>query len=89
MLADVNLHEIDGITAADLVQQRHRNANVLIIGVDEELQAPRRSGESGARIFLDTKPTKRELLATVRGLGDRKPAFVFQKERDKNNSTRP
>jgi len=83
MLADINLHEIDGITAADLVQKRHRNANVLIMGVDEEMQTPpRQTVESGARIFLSTTPTKQELLATVRSLGNRRPAIVFKPDRE-------
>ncbi len=83
MLADINLHEIDGVTAADLVQKRHRNANVLIIGVDEELQStPPRSAESGARIFLNTAPTKQELLATIRSLGNRQPAIIYRPERE-------
>jgi len=68
MLADINLHEIDAIAAADMIQHRYKRANIMIIGADKDVDSSRAPGDSGARLFFSEVPTKPELLATIRNI---------------------
>ena len=68
MLADINLHQIDAIAAADMIQHRFNNANIMIMGADKDVDSSRSPGDSGARLFFSEVPTKPELLATIRNI---------------------
>jgi len=68
VMADINLHQIDAIAAADLIQNKFKKANVMILGVDHDADSSRFPQNAGARLFFPEVPTKPELLATIRSL---------------------
>jgi pilus assembly protein CpaE len=87
ILMDINMPDMDGITATEMIRKDLPFTQVVILSVQGDPNYMRRAMLAGARDFLTKPPTVDELTAAVRRAGrmalDEKsktpPAFVPQK----------
>ncbi len=87
ILMDINMPDMDGITATEMIRKELPFTQVVILSVQGDPNYMRRAMLAGARDFLTKPPTVDELTAAVRRAGrmalDEKsktpPAFVPQK----------
>ncbi|HET7375392.1 MAG TPA: response regulator [Anaerolineae bacterium] len=82
VLMDINMPDIDGITAVEGIMRESLNSQVIMMSVQSEADYLRRSMLAGARDFL-TKPfTSDELISTIRRvhrMGQTRGPMVAQK----------
>jgi pilus assembly protein CpaE len=87
ILMDINMPDMDGITATEMIRKELPFTQIVILSVQGDPNYMRRAMLAGARDFLTKPPTVDELTAAVRRAGrmamDEKsktpPAFVPQK----------
>ncbi len=84
VLMDINMPDIDGIKATELIRQKHPFVQVVILSVQDDQNYMRRALQVGARDFLAKPPQPDDLIHAVRRAGK-----VAWDERAKNLQTAP
>lgn len=80
ILMDINMPDMDGITATELIRQRSPITQIIILSVQGDPNYMRRAMLAGARDFLTKPPMADELISAVRRAGD-----MARSERSKAN----
>ena len=70
ILMDINMPDMDGITATELIRQRTPISQIIILSVQGDPNYMRRAMLAGARDFLTKPPMADELISAVRRAGD-------------------
>ena len=70
ILMDINMPDMDGISATELIRQRNQAAQIIILSVQGDPNYMRRAMLAGARDFLTKPPMADELISAVRRAGD-------------------
>lgn len=83
VLMDINMPDIDGITATETIRQKSPHIQVVILSVQGDQNYMRRAMLAGARDFLTKPPMGDELVSAVRRGGD-----MSHIERSKNKQPR-
>jgi pilus assembly protein CpaE len=71
VLMDINMPDMDGITATEGVIEQVPFCQVVILSVQSEPDYMRRAMMAGAKDFIPKPPSGDELIKTIRFLGDR------------------
>src|SRR5512135_1095100 len=69
VLMDINMPDMDGITATEAVRQRRPSAQIIILSVQNDPNYMRRAMLAGARDFLAKPPMADELISAVKRAG--------------------
>jgi len=69
ILMDINMPDMDGITATEQIKQILPHAQIIILSVQSDSNYMRRAMMAGARDFLAKPPTIEELISAVRRAG--------------------
>lgn len=83
VLMDINMPDVDGITATENIHQKLPHIQVIILSVQGDQNYMRRAMLAGARDFLTKPPLGDELISAVRRAGE-----MARFERAKNASIR-
>jgi pilus assembly protein CpaE len=83
VLMDINMPDIDGISATETIRQKSPHIQVVILSVQGDQNYMRRAMLAGARDFLTKPPMGDELVSAVRRGGD-----MAHIERSKNKQPR-
>ena len=83
VLMDINMPDIDGISATETIRQKSPHIQVVILSVQGDQNYMRRAMLAGARDFLTKPPMGDELVAAVRRGGE-----MSHSERSKNKQPR-
>ncbi len=70
ILMDINMPDMDGITATEAIRQKLPHVQVVILSVQNDQNYMRRAMLAGARDFLTKPPMGDELISAVRRAGD-------------------
>ena len=70
ILMDINMPDIDGITATEVIRQKSPHIQVLILSVQSDGNYMRKAMLAGARDFLTMPPMGDELISAVRRAGE-------------------
>src|SRR5258708_10462337 len=70
ILMDINMADIDGITATETIRQKSPHIQVVILSVQGDQNYMRRAMLAGARDFLTKPPMGDELISAVRRGGE-------------------
>lgn len=70
VLMDINMPDMDGITATEAIRQKLPHVQVLILSVQNDGNYMRKAMLAGARDFLTKPPTGDELISAVRRAGE-------------------
>jgi pilus assembly protein CpaE len=70
ILMDINMPDMDGITATEQIRQRNPIAQIIILSVQGDPNYMRRAMLAGARDFLTKPPMADELINAVRRAGE-------------------
>jgi pilus assembly protein CpaE len=70
VLMDVNMPDIDGITATEVIRQRHPQIQVIMLSVQGDQNYMRRAMLAGARDYLTKPPMGDELISAIRRAGE-------------------
>ena len=70
ILMDINMPDIDGITATEQVRKRSPHVQVVILSVQSDQSYMRRAMLAGARDFLNKPPLGDELISAIRRAGE-------------------
>ncbi len=65
-LMDINMPDMDGITATDLITKDSPATQIIILSVQSDSDYMRRAMRAGASDFLSKPPSGDELIATIR-----------------------
>ena len=84
VLMDINMPDVDGITATEIIRQKMPHIQVVILSVQGDQNYMRRAMLAGARDFLTKPPMGDELISAVRRAGE-----MARTERAKIASVRP
>ncbi|MBI3177347.1 MAG: response regulator, partial [Chloroflexi bacterium] len=66
VLMDINMPDMDGITATELIVKDVPSAQIVILSVQSDADYLRRAMMAGARDFLTKPPSGDELVRTIR-----------------------
>ncbi len=69
ILMDINMPDMDGITATEAIRQRDQVAQIVILSVQGDPNYMRRAMLAGARDFLTKPPMADELISAIRRAG--------------------
>lgn len=69
VLMDINMPDLDGITATELIRQQNPVVQVIILSVQNDQSYMRRAMLVGARDFLTKPPAPDELTSAIRRAG--------------------
>jgi pilus assembly protein CpaE len=69
VLMDINMPDMDGITATETIRQRDQAAQIVILSVQGDPNYMRRAMLAGARDFLTKPPMADELISAIRRAG--------------------
>jgi pilus assembly protein CpaE len=83
VLMDINMPDIDGISATETIRQKSPHIQVIILSVQNDQNYMRRAMLAGARDFLAKPPSGDELTSAIRHAGD-----MARTERSKSAQTR-
>lgn len=83
VLMDINMPDIDGITATETIRQKSPHIQVVILSVQGDQNYMRRAMLAGARDFLTKPPMGDELISALRRAGE-----MARMERSKSVATR-
>src|SRR5512146_124823 len=78
ILMDINMPDMDGIAATELISKSVPSASVVMMSVQSEPDYLRRAMLAGARDFLTKPISGEELYGTVRSVYERRPQIVAQ-----------
>jgi pilus assembly protein CpaE len=70
ILMDINMPDMDGITATEMIRQRNQVSQIIILSVQGDPNYMRKAMLAGARDFLTKPPMADELISAVRRAGD-------------------
>jgi pilus assembly protein CpaE len=70
ILMDINMPDIDGITATETIRQKSPHIQVVILSVQGDQNYMRRAMLAGARDFLTKPPMGDELISAIRRAGE-------------------
>ncbi len=70
VLMDINMPDMDGITATEMIHQRNPVPQIVILSVQGDPNYMRRAMLAGARDFLTKPPMADELISAVRRAGE-------------------
>ncbi len=70
VLMDINMPDMDGIAATELIRQREPATQIVILSVQADPNYMRRAMLAGARDFLTKPPMADELISAVRRAGE-------------------
>ena len=70
VLMDINMPDVDGITATELIRQKAPHIKVVILSVQNDQNYMRRAMLAGARDFLTKPPMGDELISAIRRAGE-------------------
>jgi len=70
ILMDINMPDIDGITATETIRQKSPHIQVVILSVQGDQNYMRKAMLAGARDFLTKPPMGDELISAVRRAGE-------------------
>ena len=70
VLMDINMPDMDGITATEAIRQKQPHIQVIILSVQNDQNYMRRAMLAGARDFLTKPPMGDELISAVRRAGE-------------------
>lgn len=70
VLMDINMPDVDGITATETIRQKAPHIQVVILSVQGDQNYMRRAMLAGARDFLTKPPMGDELISAIRRAGD-------------------
>jgi pilus assembly protein CpaE len=70
ILMDINMPDMDGIAATELIRQRNPVSQIVILSVQGDPNYMRRAMLAGARDFLTKPPMADELISAVRRAGE-------------------
>jgi pilus assembly protein CpaE len=76
ILMDINMPDMDGISATEQISKAVPQAGVVMMSVQSEADYLRRAMLAGARDFLTKPISGEELYSTVRSVYDRRPAIA-------------
>lgn len=76
VLMDINMPDMDGITAAGLIGQQAPNSAVIMMSVQNEADILRRSMQAGAREFLVKPFSLDELIRSIRDVNENRRVVV-------------
>src|SRR3712207_4893599 len=76
VLMDINMPDMDGITAAGLISQQAPNSAVIMMSVQNEADYLRRSMQAGAREFLVKPFSLDDLVRSIREVNDNRRPVV-------------
>jgi pilus assembly protein CpaE len=79
ILMDINMPDMDGITATEAIRSKQPAVQVVILSVQSDQNYMRRAVLAGARDFLTKPPMGDELISAIRRAG-----AMAQSERSKN-----
>ncbi|MDK1118342.1 MAG: response regulator [Anaerolineae bacterium] len=80
VLMDINMPDIDGITATETILKNQPHVQVIILSVQGDQNYMRRAMLAGARDFLTKPPVADELITAIR-----RAAQIAQQERNKRS----
>jgi len=83
VLMDINMPDMDGIQATEIIRQKMSSVQVVILSVQGDQNYMRKAMLVGARDFLTKPPMPDELVAAIRGAGK-----MAREERSKNAQAR-
>jgi len=84
VLMDINMPDMDGITATEAIRSRQQAVQVVILSVQSDQNYMRRAMLAGARDFLTKPPMGDELISAIRRAG-----AMAQAERSKTVNVQP
>lgn len=70
ILMDINMPDMDGITATEMIRQRNQVSQIIILSVQGDPNYMRKAMLAGARDFLTKPPMADELISAVRRAGE-------------------
>ena len=70
VLMDINMPDIDGISATESIRQKSPQVQVIILSVQNDQNYMRRAMLAGARDFLTKPPIGDELISAIRRAGE-------------------
>lgn len=70
VLMDINMPDIDGISATEIIRQKSPFIQVVILSVQGDQNYMRRAMLAGARDFLTKPPTGDDLISAIRRAGE-------------------
>jgi pilus assembly protein CpaE len=70
VLMDINMPDIDGITATDMIRKKSPYIQVVILSVQSDQNYMRKAMLAGARDFLTKPPSGDELISAIRRAGE-------------------
>jgi pilus assembly protein CpaE len=70
VLMDINMPDMDGITATEMIRQRNLVTQIIILSVQGDPNYMRKAMLAGARDFLTKPPMADELISAVRRAGE-------------------
>ena len=76
ILMDINMPDMDGIAATELISKTVPSTSVVMMSVQSEADYLRRAMLAGARDFLTKPISGEELYGTVRSVYERRPQFA-------------
>lgn len=71
VLMDINMPDIDGIRATEIIQEKFPSTQIVILSVQGDANYMRRAMLAGARDFLTKPPKGDELVSAIRRAGQR------------------
>ena len=83
VLMDINMPDIDGISATETIRQKSPQIQVIILSVQNDQNYMRRAMLAGARDFLTKPPIGDELISAIRRAGE-----MARSERSKSTQAR-
>ncbi len=83
VLMDINMPDIDGISATESIRQKSPHIQVIILSVQNDQNYMRRAMLAGARDFLAKPPIGDELISAIRRAGE-----MARSERSKSTQVR-
>jgi len=83
VLMDINMPDIDGISATETIRQKSPQVQVIIMSVQNDQNYMRRAMLAGARDFLTKPPMGDELISAIRHAGE-----MSRSERSKSAQVR-
>ncbi|HEX2696594.1 MAG TPA: response regulator transcription factor, partial [Anaerolineales bacterium] len=83
VLMDINMPDIDGISATEIIRQKSPHIQIVILSVQGDQNYMRRAMLAGARDFLTKPPMGDELISAVRRAGE-----MSRTERSKGSQAR-
>jgi len=87
ILMDINMPDIDGIAATEVIHQKSPHIQVVILSVQGDQNYMRRAMLAGARDFLTKPPTGDELISAVRRAGEMAHAERIKGAQQRNINT--